>query len=181
MKTETTIETTPEIAITPKTPKKITPKKPAKKITAENPTTSHTGLSLYPTYTGKIPTEITNHYPEFYTISNRLHGYGYSPTKFFFSYAPDIKKPGKRIGEQFFITPTGKTSGPPKNHAEYNKSARLPFDKPEIFSTLFPETKTLFSRIIKNGGGNITLNVSYAPTKNLNSRREYIITFSLKP
>ena len=178
MKTETTTETTTEIAITPKPAKKPAVKKIT---TAGNPSTSHTGLSLYPRYTGKIPNEITANYPEFFEIASRLHSYGYSPTKFFFSYSPDLQKPGKRNGEQFFITPSGKITGPPKNHADYNKSARLPFDKPGIFSTLFPETKTLFSRIIKNGGGNITLNVSYSPTKNLNSRREYILTFSLKP
>jgi len=177
MKIETTTETTPEIAITPKTTKKIT----AKKIATENPTTSHTGLSLYPKYTGKIPTEISGNYPEFFEIASRLHSYGYSPTKFFFSYSPDIKKSAKRIGEQFFITPSGKISSPPKNHTDFLKSNRLPFESPGNYFTLFPETKSLFSRIAKNGGGNITLNISYAPTKNLNSRREYIITFSLKP
>ena len=155
--------------------------KTAKKTPTENPTISHTGLSLYPTYTGKIPNEITANYPEFGDISNRLHSYGFSPTKFFFSYAPDLKKPSKRIGEQFFITPSGKITTPPKNHADFLKSDRLPFDKPGNYFTLFPETKSLFSRIAKNGGGNITLNISYAPTKNLNTRREIIITFSLKP
>ena len=164
-----------------KTAKIKTAKIKTVKITAENPTTSFTGLSLYPKYTGKIPAEITANYPEFSEISNRLHGFGYSPTKFFFSYAPDLKKPSNRIGEQFFITPTGKISSPPKNHGDFLKSNRLPFDAPGNYFTLFPETKSLFSRIAKNGGGNITLNISYAPTKNLNTRREIIITFSLKP
>jgi len=178
MKTETTTETTTEIAITPKPAKKPAVKKIS---TAGNPSISHTGLSLYPKYTGKIPTEISGNYPEFSEIANRLHSYGYSPTKFFFSYSPDIKKSAKRIGEQFFITPNGKITGQPKNHGDFLKSDRLPFDKPGNYFTLFPETKTLFSRIIKNGGGNITLNISFAPTKNLNTRREIIITFSLKP
>jgi hypothetical protein len=162
-------------------PKTQNPKPKTVKTTPGNPTASYTGLSIYPRYTGKIPAEITGNYPELGNIANRLHGYGYSPTKFFLSYAPDLKKPNNRTGEQFYITPSGKISSPPKNHADYNKSARLPFEKPGIFSILFPETKSLFSRIIKNSGGNITLNISYAPTSNLNTRREYILTYSLKP
>jgi hypothetical protein len=182
MKTETI---TAETITADITAKKITAKKTAVKktvkITAENPSTSFTGLSLYPVYTGKIPNEITGNYPEFSEIASRLHSYGFSPTKFFFSYSPDLKKPSKRIGEQFFITPAGKISTPPKNHGDFLKSNRLPFENPGNYFTLFPETKSLFSRIAKNGGGNITLNISYAPTKNLNTRREIIITFSLKP
>ena len=159
-------------------PEQINPQ-PATRTRSRNPkpsavdySLSVTGTTLYPRFQNKIPADLLAKYPEFNAVAARLTSYGYHTVKFFFTYSPDAAKPNRRTGDQFYITlPLPKKITVTKN-AAYLKSSRHKITG-KIYFILFPEIKSLFTRLEKHGISGFILNISY----NIKSgqRREHII------
>ena len=173
MKTETTIIAAAPIAAAPTATKKPATKR-ATKPAAPDYSTTITGTTLYPEYTGNIPAALAAKYPGFQKIAARYATHGLTRIKFFFTYSPDTKKPGRRTGDQFYITPARYAGKIVPIPAGLFVSARHKITG-KIFFKLFPEIAPLFASITKSGGGNFILNIAAEHRDKPKIRREHII------
>lgn len=170
MKTETETQTieTPAIIETPKTATAKKTRKPKPATVTEIVSQKIIGQS--------IPKSLFTIFPETETLFNRLSSYGFNRFKFDFGYS--TKTTGKRnivIEYRFFSIPNpipSKRKSPPDGlYASANHQITG-----KTYFRLFPEIKSLFSRLEKTfSANNFRLNISFASVTSPQKIREHII------